>query len=82
MIVLLDNSFLYLKCWVLNKTKKSGIEYDLHGDDSKTRYEETKITVTKLEEQLDALIKGDTKVLCCHTLMHEYRNFKSSKGER
>ena len=42
----------------LNKSKTFGSEYDMHGVGSKKRYEEAKITVTKLEEQLDTLKKG------------------------
>lgn len=42
----------------LNKAKKFGCEYDMHGVGSKKRYEEAKATITKLEEQLNTMKKG------------------------
>ena len=42
----------------LNKAKNFGSEYDMHGVGSKKRYEEAKATVTKLEERLNTLRKG------------------------
>ena len=43
----------------LSKAKNFGSEYDMHGVGSKKRHEEAKTTVTKLEEQLDTLKKGN-----------------------
>ena len=47
----------------LNISKTFGSEYDMHRVGSKKRYEEAKTTVTKLEEQLDTLKKGNWELV-------------------
>lgn len=42
-----------------NKSKKFGREYDMRGLGSKKRCEETKATITKLEEELRTLKQGN-----------------------
>ena len=69
----------------LNKSKTFGSEYDMHGVGSKKRYEEAKITVTKLEEQLDTLKKGTWALvgyiimIMCIVLLQKFQRVKERK---
>ena len=79
-IVQLDNFTIISRMEFLNKSKTFASEYDMHGVGSKKRYEEAKATVTKLEEQLDTLKKGNWPLVGYdYVLLQKFQRVKERK---